>query len=76
MYRSYPPYVAVNIFWGLLIMRGVFSTIIMDIRDAPTIDECNEFQLWYMVLLPIKKPALAATTYYSFWFCLAGIYVC
>jgi ABC-type glycerol-3-phosphate transport system permease component len=62
------PYAAINLPWGLLIMRGAFSTIPMDIRDAAIIDGCNEFQLWYRVLLPITKPALAATTIITFVF--------
>jgi len=62
------PYVAINLPWGLLIMRGAFSTIPMDIRDAAVIDGCNEFQLWLRVLLPITTPALAATTIITFVF--------
>ena len=62
------PYVALNLPWGLLIMRGAFSTIPLDIRDAAIIDGCNEFQLWYRVMLPITRPALATTTIITFVF--------
>jgi len=62
------PYVALNLPWGLLIMRGAFSTIPLDIRDAAIIDGCDEFQLWFRVMLPITKPALAATTIITFVF--------
>ncbi len=62
------PYVALNLPWGLLIMRGAFSTVPLDIRDAAVIDGCNEFQMWYMVLLPIVRPAIAATTIITFVF--------
>ncbi len=62
------PYVALNLPWGLLIMRGAFSTIPLEIRDAAIIDGCSEFQLWYKVLLPITRPALAATTIITFVF--------
>ena len=62
------PYVALNLPWGLLIMRGAFSTVPLDIRDAATIDGCNEFQLWYRVMLPIIRPALAATIIITFVF--------
>ena len=62
------PYVALNLPWGMLIMRGAFSTIPLDIRDAAIIDGCNEYQLWYRVLLPIIRPALAATTIITFVF--------
>ncbi|MDI3517828.1 MAG: multiple sugar transport system permease protein [Thermotogota bacterium] len=62
------PYVALNLPWGLLIMRGAFSTIPLDIRDAAVIDGCSEFQMWYRVLLPIVRPAIAATTIITFVF--------
>ena len=62
------PYVALNIPWGLLIMRSAFSTIPLEIRDAAIIDGCNEFQAWYKVLLPITRPALAATVIITFVF--------
>ena len=62
------PYVAINLPWGLLIMRGAFSTIPLDIRDAAIIDGCNEFQLWFRILLPITKPSLAASTIITFVF--------
>lgn len=62
------PYAALNLPWGLLIMRGAFSTIPLDIRDAAVIDGCNEFQFWYRVMLPITRPALAATSIITFVF--------
>jgi ABC-type glycerol-3-phosphate transport system permease component len=62
------PYVALNLPWGLLIMRSAFATIPLEIRDAASIDGCNEFQLWYQVMLPITRPALAATTIVTFVF--------
>jgi ABC-type glycerol-3-phosphate transport system permease component len=62
------PYVALNLPWGLLIMRSAFSTIPLEIRDAAIIDGCNEFQLWYKVMLPITRPALAATVIITFVF--------
>ncbi len=62
------PYVALNLPWGLLIMRSAFSTIPLEIRDAAIIDGCNELQLWYRVMLPITRPALAATIIITFVF--------
>jgi ABC-type glycerol-3-phosphate transport system permease component len=62
------PYVALNLPWGLLIMRSAFSTIPLEICDAATIDGCNEYQMWYKVLVPMTKPALAATIIITFVF--------
>lgn len=62
------PYVALNLPWGLLIMRGAFSAIPLDMRDAAVIDGCNEFQMWWRVLVPINTPSLAAATIITFVF--------
>lgn len=62
------PYVALNLPWGLLIMRGAFSTIPLDIRDAATVDGCGEIRMWWRILVPIARPALAATTIITFVF--------
>jgi len=62
------PYVALNLPWGLLIMRGAFSTIPLDIRDAAVIDGCGEIRMWWRILVPIARPALAASTIITFVF--------
>jgi ABC-type glycerol-3-phosphate transport system permease component len=62
------PYVALNLPWGLLIMRGAFSTIPMDLKDSATIDGCSEFRFVFSISTPILKPALAAATIITFVF--------
>lgn len=62
------PYVAVNLPWGLLVMRGAFSTVPLDIRDAAVIDGCGEIYMWWRILVPIVRPALAAATIITFVF--------
>lgn len=62
------PYVALNLPWGLLIMRGAFSTIPIDLRDAATIDGCGEFRFVFGIVTPILKPAVAAATIITFVF--------
>jgi ABC-type glycerol-3-phosphate transport system permease component len=62
------PYVAINLPWGLLVMRGAFSTIPHDLRDAATIDGCGEFRFLFQIVPPILKPSIAATTIITFIF--------
>jgi ABC-type glycerol-3-phosphate transport system permease component len=62
------PYVALNLPWGLLIMRGAFSTIPLDLKDSATIDGASEFRFVFRISTPILKPALAATTIITFVF--------
>ena len=62
------PYTALELPWGLLIMRGAFETIPKDMQDAAVIDGCGEFRMWVQVLVPITRPALATTTIIIFVF--------
>lgn len=62
------PYVSLNLPWGILIMRGAFSTIPEDIRDAAIVDGCTEIQMWWRVMVPMTKPSLAATGIITFVF--------
>jgi len=62
------PYVALNLPWGLFIMRGTFRTIPDDLEDSAKLDGCSEFQLWFKVMLPLAKHGIAATTIISFIF--------
>lgn len=62
------PYVALNLPWGLFLMRGAFQGIPGDLEDCARIDGASEFQIWYKVLLPLVKPGLATTTIITFVF--------
>ena len=48
----------VSIF-GTFLMRQFFSTIPKELEDAARIDGCSFFRLYWTIMLPIAKPALA-----------------
>jgi ABC-type glycerol-3-phosphate transport system permease component len=60
------PYVAMFLPLGMFIMRGSFLAIPSELENAARIDGCNEWQLFYRIMLPITKPALASTTIFTF----------
>jgi ABC-type glycerol-3-phosphate transport system permease component len=62
------PYVALNLPWGLFLMRGAFQGIPGELEDCARVDGANEFQIWYRILLPLVKPGLATTTIITFVF--------
>jgi len=62
------PYVALNLPWGLFIMRGTFKTIPSEFEDSAKIDGCSEFQMWFRIMLPLAKPGIATTTIIAFIF--------
>jgi raffinose/stachyose/melibiose transport system permease protein len=45
---------------NILILRGFFTSIPMELQDAAYIDGCNPFGFFWRILLPLARPALAA----------------
>jgi raffinose/stachyose/melibiose transport system permease protein len=45
---------------NIMILRGFFLSIPMELEDASYIDGCTTFGFFWRILLPIAKPALAA----------------
>jgi raffinose/stachyose/melibiose transport system permease protein len=52
-------YIGFGISYGILVFRGFFRTIPKDIDDAAVIDGCNKWRLFWNIILPISKPAIA-----------------
>jgi raffinose/stachyose/melibiose transport system permease protein len=45
---------------NMLILRGFFTSIPMELQDASYIDGCNAAGFFWRILLPLARPALAA----------------
>jgi raffinose/stachyose/melibiose transport system permease protein len=45
---------------NILILRGFFLSIPVELQDAASIDGCSSFDFFWRILLPLAKPALAA----------------
>lgn len=52
-------YVGFGISYGILVLRGFFRTIPKAIDDAALIDGCSKFRLFWNIIIPISKPAIA-----------------
>lgn len=52
-------YIGFGISFGILILRGFFRTIPKDIDAAASIDGCGKLRLFWNIILPIAKPAVA-----------------
>tara|TARA_B100001250_G_scaffold135090_2_gene115540 strand:- start:8330 stop:9157 length:828 start_codon:yes stop_codon:yes gene_type:complete len=57
--------VAVNAF-GIFLLRQAFTTIPVDLEYAARIDGCNDWQIFFHVMLPLIKPALATLAAFTF----------
>ena len=51
---------AFDISGNILILRGFFTSIPMELQDASYIDGCNAFGFFWRIMLPLARPALAA----------------
>jgi multiple sugar transport system permease protein len=67
----------VNTYWGLIIpamfsaygtfmLRQFFMTISTELEDAAIIDGCSTLGVYWHVILPLSKPALATLTIFTF----------
>jgi raffinose/stachyose/melibiose transport system permease protein len=59
-------YVGFGISYGILILRGFFLTIPKDIDDAGLIDGCSKWRLFWNIIMPIAKPAVATLVILDF----------
>jgi putative chitobiose transport system permease protein len=56
---------AVNAF-GIFLMRQAFLTIPKELEEAAVIDGCNVFDIWWRIMIPLVKPALATLAIFTF----------
>ena len=54
------PYIAFGIPYQVFILRGFFRTIPRELDDAAKIDGASAFGLYWRIILPLARPALAA----------------
>ena len=52
--------------FGTFLLRQFFMTIPRDLEDAAKIDGASAFRIFWSIILPISKPALAALTLATF----------
>ena len=52
----------------IFLLRQFFMTIPMELSDAARIDGCSEFGIFWRIILPLSKPALAVVAIFEFLF--------
>jgi multiple sugar transport system permease protein len=52
--------------FGLFFLRQFFEGLPKDLEEAAMIDGANQFQVFYMVVLPLSRPALATLAVITF----------
>jgi len=55
-----------NSVWGIFLLRQFFLTLPKDLEDAARIDGASSFMIYWRIILPLSKPALATLGIFSF----------
>ena len=50
----------------IFLLRQFFKSVPEDLADAARIDGCSELGIWWRIMLPLSKPALAVIGIFSF----------
>lgn len=52
--------------WSVFLLRQFFKTVPKGLMDAAKIDGCSHFDVYWRIVLPLSKPALAVIAFFSF----------
>ncbi len=52
--------------WGIFLLRQFFQTIPKDLEDAARIDGASEVAIFWRIILPLSRPALATLGIFAF----------
>jgi multiple sugar transport system permease protein len=52
--------------WGIFLLRQFFQTLPRELEDAARLDGAGEWRIFWRVILPLSKPALATLAVFAF----------
>jgi len=52
--------------FGTFLLRQFFMTIPMELEDAAVVDGCSRFRIYWNIMMPLAKPALATLAVFTF----------
>lgn len=60
------PYVAFGLPMAVYLFSGFFASLPRELEEAAAIDGCNIFQMFFKVILPLIRPAIATAAIFTF----------
>ena len=60
------PAIALGLPFGIFLMQSFFRGLPHELADSARVDGCNEFQVFWRVLLPLAKPAISSLVVFQF----------
>jgi multiple sugar transport system permease protein len=52
--------------FNIFLLRQFFTTIPMELEEAAILDGAGRFRIWWQIMLPLTKPALATVAVFTF----------
>ncbi len=59
------PYIALGLPFAILILRGFFEGLPAELEDAALIDGASRFTIYWRIMLPLTRPALATVAIFT-----------
>jgi len=63
------PYAAFSLAMGILICTGFMTELPIDLDEAACLDGCGTWGIFFRIIVPLMKPAVAAISIYTFLQC-------
>jgi raffinose/stachyose/melibiose transport system permease protein len=60
------PYTAFSVPMGIMIFSGFMNSIPRDLEEAACIDGCNIYRIFFRIVFPLLRPAIATITIFTF----------
>jgi ABC-type glycerol-3-phosphate transport system permease component len=60
------PAIGLGLPFGIFLLQSFFRGLPHELGDSARVDGCNEFQVFYRVLLPLAKPAVSSLVVFQF----------
>lgn len=52
--------------FGIFLMKQAYAEVPKELEETALIDGCNPFQIWWKIIVPLTKPAMATLAIFSF----------
>jgi ABC-type glycerol-3-phosphate transport system permease component len=60
------PAVGLGLPFGIYLMQAFFRGLPDELADSGKVDGCNEFQVFWYIILPLTKPAISSLAIFQF----------
>lgn len=59
-------YIALSLPFTILVLTGFFKTLPNEMRESAIMDGCNEYQVFWHIMLPLARPGMVTAAIFNF----------